>query len=192
MRCLVCENFSLTQHICKGCQKQFLTPSLYKRVLPNGITVLSFYKYHDIKTFLTTKHTNIGFHIYRLLAKLSFLEFAKTFQWDTTVASLCIDDKIKNGYAHTAILNKALQTPSITPYYNKLLAQNNISYSKKSKAYRLAHPRNFHFNNVAQREIILVDDIITTGTTLYEASSLLLQHQKEILFCLTLADVNLK
>jgi len=40
--------------------------------------------------------------------------------------------------------------------------------------------------------VILVDDIITTGATLSEASELLLKEKKHPLFCLTLADVNLK
>jgi len=40
--------------------------------------------------------------------------------------------------------------------------------------------------------VILVDDIITTGTTLNEAIKTLQTEEKEVVFCLTLADVALK
>jgi competence protein ComFC len=36
---------------------------------------------------------------------------------------------------------------------------------------------------------ILVDDIITTGITLQEAQKVLMQHGVNVLFALTLADV---
>ena len=60
MRCLMCENLTFS-HICNPCQKLFLTPSLYKRKLPNNIEVISFYKYDEIKSLLHTKHTDLGY-----------------------------------------------------------------------------------------------------------------------------------
>jgi competence protein ComFC len=192
VKCLLCQNYSLTQHICQGCQEKFLKPSLYKRKLSNGTTVISFYKYKEIKELLFTKHTDIGFHIYRLLAKCSFAPFCQTFTWQKRVASIAIDDLPKYGYAHTAILNKALTSSSIKPYTNKLRAQNPISYSGKSKAFREANPRDFSLKSFQEDEVIIVDDIITTGTTLREASDILTQNSKEVLFCLTLADAGLK
>jgi len=192
LKCLLCENFSLTQHICKSCQEQFLLPSLYKRTLDNGIEVFSFYKYDDIKALLFTKHTDLGYHIYKLLAKLAFTKFAQEFEWSGYVVSIAIDDKTKDGYAHTAILNKALACTSIKPLFHKLLAQNPISYSGKSKAFREANPRNFKVGSFLEKEVIVVDDIITTGSTLREATDKLTQEQKEVLFCLTLCDVSKK
>jgi len=192
VKCLLCENYSLTQHICKSCQEQFLRPSLYKRKLENGIEVFSFYRYEDIKSLLFTKHTDIGFHIYRLLAKLSFTEFAQEFSWENRVTSIAIDDNIKSGYSHTALLNKALKSKNIKPLFNKLRAQNTLSYSGKSRAFRQANPRNFTLQSFKEKEVIVVDDIITTGTTLREATNKLTQEGKEILFCLTLSDVSKK
>ena len=192
MKCLLCENYSLTQHICKSCQEQFLQPSLYKRRLDNGIEVFSFYRYEDIKSLLFTKHTDIGFHIYRLLADLSFSQFADEFQWENQVSAVAIDDNSKSGYSHTAILNRALKSKNIKPLFNKLRAQNSISYSGKSRAFREANPRDFQFINFPNSEVILVDDIITTGATLREASTKLTQAGKEVLFCLTLSDVRQK
>jgi len=191
MKCLLCENFSLV-HICKSCQELFLTPSLYKRKLSNGVEVISFYKYNEIKKLLHTKHTDLGYYIYNILAAKSFQKFAQEFSSDFSVISLGIDDDVKSGYAHTAILNKHLKSKNITPLYNKLIAKNDISYSGKSKAFRIMNPRNFDLKTFDAKEVILVDDIITTGTTLTQAINLLKRQKKEILFCLTLTDVSQK
>ncbi len=186
----MCENLSLT-HICSSCQETFLTPSLYKRKLANGIEVISFYKYSEIKELLFTKHTDLGFYIYTLLAKLSFTKFAEEFRFDEKLVSVPIDDNVKNGYSHTAILSKALQTHTIKPLYNTLRATNNITYSGKTRAYRLLHSREFVLKKFKEKNVILVDDIITTGTTLTQAIALMQKENKEVLLCLTLVDVSL-
>jgi len=191
MKCLVCENFSLT-HICPSCQDLFLSPSLYRRKLSNGVEVLSFYKYDEIKKFLFTKHTDLGYYIYKILATNSFTKFAQEFSSEISAVSIGIDESVKSGYSHTAILNKHLKSKHITPLYNKLSAKNDVSYSGKSKEFRIMNPRNFALNDFPQKDVILVDDIITTGATLTEASNLLLREKKEILFCLTLTDVRQK
>ncbi len=192
MKCLLCENYSLTQHICKKCQTQFLTPSLYKRILPNGIEVFSFYRYEDIKQFLFTKHTEMGYAIYLIMANLSFKKFAQEFHTQEKYVSIGIDENTKSGYSHTAILNHALKSYNIKPLYNRLSARNSVSYSGKSRAFRLANPRDFSLKEFKQSDVILIDDIITTGMTLSEAIALLQQSKKEVAFCLTLCDVSLK
>ena len=190
MKCLLCESFSLS-HICSSCQSTFLRPSLYKRKLSNNIEVFSFYKYEDIKKLLFTKHTEIGYHIYKILAHNSFKIFAKNFDFTNLVHSIAIDDTSKSGYSHTALLNKSLQSKNIKPLFNTLRAQNSVSYSGKSKEYRLLHPRDFHLKKFEFDDVILVDDIITTGSTLTQAVNIMQANKKEVLFCLTLADVSL-
>ncbi|MBA1432484.1 MAG: ComF family protein [Epsilonproteobacteria bacterium] len=191
MKCLLCENYSLAQHICKKCQQLFLTPSLYKRTLPNGVQVFSFYRYEDIKQFLSTKHTDLGYAIYSLMADLSFKKFANEFHTERQFISIGIDENTKSAYSHAAILNHALKSRNIKPLHNKLLAQNEVSYSGKSKAFRLANPRDFRIKKFKQSDVILVDDIITTGTTLTQAITVMQKENKEIAFCLTLCDVKM-
>lgn len=169
-----------------------MTPSLYSRKLPNGIEVFSFYKYGEIKPLLFTKHTHLGFSIYKLLAHNSFQYFAQTFHTQNKHISLAIDDSVKNGYSHTALLNHALTSPSIKPLFHKIQATNHITYSGKSKKFRENNPRNFIIESFQGENIILVDDIITTGTTLSEAIHHLHVKQKSVSFCLTLSDVSLK
>ncbi len=187
----MCESLSFT-HICSSCQELFLKPSLYKRRLSNGIEVISFYKYKEIKELLHTKHTDLGYYIYNILAQNSFKKFAEEFEFNHHLVSIAIDDNIQSGYSHTAILNKELQSQYIKPIYSYLRAQNSISYSGKSREFRVLNPRNFILKEFQECEVILVDDIVTTGSTLTQAVETMRRNSKEVLFCLTLADASLK
>ena len=54
------------------------------------------------------------------------------------------------------------------------------------------NPRNFTCKEFKEKNVILVDDIITTGLTLTQAVNVLHVKEKEVLFCLTLADAREK
>lgn len=190
MKCMLCEGLSFT-HICLSCQDTFLTPSIYKRKISNNIEVISFYKYKEIKNLLHTKHTDLGYHIYKILAKKSFQKFASSFEYTHNIASIAIDDYIGSNYSHTALINKELKSDFIRPLYNKLRANSRVSYSGKSKEFRILNPRNFELKDFSEKDVILVDDIITTGSTLTQAVNTLRQNNKNVLFCLTLADASL-
>ncbi|MBD3796644.1 MAG: ComF family protein [Campylobacterales bacterium] len=186
MRCMMCENFSYT-HICKKCQNTFLQPSLYKRKIKDDIELISFYKYDEIKELLHTKHTDLGHHIYNILAKLSFAKFAEAFHTSEPFVSIAIDDHVRNGYSHTAILNRHLRSYNIKPLFNKLRANNKVSYSGKSKYFRQNNPRNFQLNPIKSKNIILVDDIVTTGETLLQAIQCF--EKNSTILCISLVDV---
>ena len=187
----MCESLSLS-HICSTCRDTYLTPSIYKRKINQNIEVISFYKYSEIKDLLHTKHTDLGFYIYKILAKQAFAKFATEFSFGATLVSIGIDDNVKSGYSHTAILNKYLTCRDIKPLFNKLRSTNDISYSGKSREYRLMNPRDFKLNYFTEKNVIIVDDIITTGFTLDQAIQTIKSNKKEVLFCLTLADASLK
>ncbi len=187
MRCLLCESLSL-KHICKACQKEFLPPSLYQRKLLGKIPVYSFYKYHDIESLLLSKHTNLGYYIYKILAENSFKPFSEHFEHGKKIVSLGVDDHVKHGYSHTAILNQKLKSNLIKPLHSRLRARNSVSYSGKDYQYRMLNPRDFYVERFEENDVILVDDIITTGLTLSQAIQALEKEGKEVLFCLTLAD----
>ncbi len=191
MKCLLCTSWSFS-HICKACQNENLQPSLYKRKILGKLVVYSFYRYGDIEKLLHTKHTDLGYYIYTILANVAFKEFAKNFEFDEPVVSLGVDEHVKHGYAHTAILNKALKSSNIHPRYNKLIAQSKETYSGKSFQFRLLHPREFKVKSFSEKYVILVDDIITTGMTLTQAVDALAKEGKEVLLCLTLADAERK
>ncbi len=186
MKCMLCESLSFT-HICGSCQNNFLKPQIYKRKI-QGIEVLSFYKYKDIKDLLHTKHTDLGYYIYNILAANSFKKFSDEFHTKDIYNSIAIDDHTRNGYSHTSILNNALRSYNIKPLHNKLHAQNRVKYSGQTKAFRLSNPRKFQYQHDEINNIILVDDIVTTGTTLNEAIKLI--GSGHIAFCLTLVDIS--
>ena len=187
MFCLICGNLSFS-HICKNCRKEFLQPSLNKRVVENDFEVFSFYKYNSIKNLILTKHKFIGFFIYHILAQESFQKFAKEFKFTNQIYSFACDDHIKSGYSHTAILNKYLKSSYITPVHSALRAQNQVNYSGKSLQFRESNPRNFKYSYMPDVDAIIVDDIITTGTTIKEAKKVLEIKGVNVLFALTLAD----
>ena len=191
MRCLMCERLSLS-HICTDCQNTFLSPSIYRRKILNSIEVISFYKYSEIKELLHTKHTDLGYYIYTILAKNSFEKFAAEFSYECKVVSVAIDDHVKSGYSHTAILNSSLKSSSIKPLFCKLHAKNQVTYSGKSREFRLMNPRDFEIKNLEEKEIILVDDIVTTGLTFTQAITTLQKNDYHVLFCLSLADASIK
>ena len=96
---------------------------------------------------------------------------------------------MKSGYAHVALLTRAMKTKTSIPQHAALLATNRVNYSGKSLQFRLAHPREFVYTGAEDVHAILVDDIVTTGITLQEAQKVLMQHGVNVLFALTLANV---
>jgi competence protein ComFC len=122
------------------------------------------------------------------IAKHTFGEFAKSFNFEDKVAAIGIDDVSQNGYSHTAILAKALKSSSITPVYRALRATNKVKYSGQSYDFRRKHPRNFSVCLKGVEYVILVDDVVTSGLTLKEASECLKKEGIDVLFALTLAD----
>jgi competence protein ComFC len=185
---MMCERWSIFSHICDTCQDEFLTPSLHKRKILGSIPVYSFFPYGDIEPLLLTKHTDLGYYLYTIMARRSMQQFSKEWSYEEKVASIGIDDHVASGYAHTAILNRALKSPLITPLYGKLHATQQDKYAGKSVEERLMNPRKFQYKSFDEKEVILVDDIVTTGTTLAEAVETLHAQGKKVILCLTLTD----
>ena len=184
--CVVCGKISLS-HICAGCKTTILTPSFFKRN-DGELPVFSFYKYSEIEKLLLTKHTLSGSFIYKILAELSFKKFSENFEYDKTVSVIPIDDDAKSGYSHTAILAKALKSSLLAVEWGRLRAVNRVKYAGQTLEYRKNNPRNFEFKGAKHKEIIIVDDIITTGTTIKEAAVKIKKAGYYPIFALTLAD----
>lgn len=153
--------------------------------------VISFYRYAGIGSFLHSKHKPEGHRIYKVLAEMTLkpfmLEFAENN--DGVVYIVGVDEHVNSGYAHVSLLIKAMKTQTAIPQYASLLARNRVNYSGKSLDFRLKNPRDFVYSGKEDVHVILVDDITTTGITLQEAQKVLMQHGVNVLFALTLADV---
>lgn len=189
MRCLACHKLTLGT-FCKKCRDNLLQLQVTKRVV-GTLEVYSFFKYQQIQDLLFTKHTPQGFQLYKALAKRSFRPFMKKFMQEDTrpIYIIGVDEKVKYGYAHVALLTHAMKMKNVHVQHAKLMARNNVTYSGKKLQFRLENPRDFCYTGQKGIEAILVDDILTTGTTLLEATTLLRENGVEVLFALTLAGV---
>jgi competence protein ComFC len=155
------------------------------------LDVISFYKYATLESLLLTKHKPEGYRIYKALANMTMKpfieEFAENAEGDVYIIG--VDEYVKSGYAHVALLTHTMKTKKTIPLHSTLMAQNRVNYSGKDLQFRLSNPRNFKYTGKKNIDVILVDDIITTGITLQEAQKVLMQHNVNVLFALTLADV---
>jgi competence protein ComFC len=188
MRCLSCQKLSF-RAFCKECQNSLLKPNITKRVI-GTLDVYSFYKYSTIETILLTKHTNLGYRVFSAISKITFKSFINEFVSNDKrkIYIVGIDEKVKNGYSHVAILTNSMKTKYSKVLQASLLSSNSIKYSGKTLQFRLENPRNFIYNGKKNIDVILIDDIITTGTTLQEAKNVLEKSGVNVLFALTLAD----
>ncbi len=189
MRCYSCSKLSY-RVICRTCEAQLFVPSICTKKV-GTMDVISFYRYATIGSLLHTKHKPEGFRIYKALAEMTMKPFMKEFAEnnDGDVYIIGVDEYVKSGYAHVSLLTKAMKSKTSIPQHAALMAGNRVNYSGKSLQYRLDNPRDFVYTGSEDVHAILVDDIITTGITLQEAQKVLMQHGVNVLFALTLADV---
>lgn len=189
MRCYACAKFS-PKIICQHCKETLFRTTIGTRTI-GTLDVISFYKYSALESLLLSKHKPEGYRIYKALAKMTMKPFIEEFVEadDRVVYIVGVDEYVKSGYAHVALLTHAMKTKTSKPLHASLMAQNRVNYSGKDLQFRLANPRNFKYTGKKNIDVILVDDIITTGITLQEAQKVLMKHHVNVLFALTLADV---
>ncbi len=188
MRCLSCQRISL-RVICRECHETLLRPTVSTRKV-GSMDVISLFRYRTIAPFLQSKHTPAGYRIYRYFAREHLRPFLQAFAegLERPAYLIGIDERPRGGYSHTAVLTHYSSVPSLRPLHSSLLAENRVEYGGQPLSYRLQNPRDFHYSGPGKIEAILVDDIVTTGTTLGEAHGILLRAGVEVLFALTLAD----
>jgi len=190
LRCILCQNLSV-YIICKACQNCFLKPNFKTRILEDDFKVHSFYEYKEIKELINTKYEFYGDRVFKILANLSFKKFANEFTYNSQVYAISVDDVNSHQFSQGSILVKALKSNNIKPIYNTLKAQNKVKYAGKSLEFRRKNKRNYKYFGKKNIQIILVDDIITSGNTLLEAKQILQNNKCELLFALTLSDAKI-
>jgi competence protein ComFC len=159
--------------------------------LKSGLKVYSFYRYSDVSDLILSKKSYLGFYIFNILAKNSLLKFAEEFakiENFKDIYSIPIDDVVsEKGYSHTAILSNSMKE-NFQPLFNSLIAKNRVKYVGQSSKFRKENRRDFILRkDIVGKKIVLVDDVVTTGTTLSEAEKILKKRGNYPLFALTLA-----
>lgn len=181
MRCIVCQKWGKLL-----CQQCFPNLTLGKRLV-DAMPVYSFYAFSDIELLLHYKYTAIGSRIFSLLAQRASAYFVREVRDLDNVYGVGIDDNVQKGYSHTGVIMDAFRYCGIRPCYGELLAKNPISYAGKSLEYRQKNPKNFQ-TKLKNKNLVIFDDVITTGTSLREAKKLLESCNNTVLFGLTLCD----
>lgn len=190
MRCLLCGKWCFT-FLCSICKDRAnISPKL--RQLPAGFKVYSFYEYSHIQYLLEAKYHFIGHKIYEILCHKAVAYLKDSLKIPLHTYGVGIDDKIgSRGYAHNAIFLKHLKSIGVKPLFHTLLASNDVSYAGKDLKFRQDNPRNFILRrNVENKEIILIDDIVTTGLTLQEAKRSLEDCGGKVLMAFVLSDAS--
>lgn len=190
MKCISCEAWSF-KILCTTCQTNLLQPTLNKRQLDNNFCVYSFYSYEELQDLLHTKYQFFGDKIFNILAKLSIKKFAQNFDFKQKIKSIPIDDHTRHFFSQSAILAHHSKSKYITPMYATLQATNKVKYAGKDLNFRKKNPRKFTYTGQKNIKVILVDDIVTTGSTIIEARKKLHTYNCETLFALTLCDAKL-
>ncbi|EAC1916599.1 ComF family protein, partial [Campylobacter coli] len=67
-------------------------------------------------------------------------------------------------------------------------AQNHLKYSGKSLKFRQDNKRKFKLLKKINNPVILVDDIVSSGSSLLEAKQFLEKNKISVLFAVVLAD----
>lgn len=188
MKCLVCGAFSW-KAICAVCLEQVpLTPR--HRILSYDTKVYSFYRYDDVAYLMQSKYHLVGSRILRCLSQKAAKYFFAQGELPFKADAVALDDYPYTFYSHTGVILKTFADASqgkLTPIFGSLKARNNVKYAGQSLAFRQSHPKKFDYNGKSQ-DVVIFDDIITTGTSLNEAIAVLHKHQSRVLFCLTLCD----
>ncbi len=116
-------------------------------------------------------------------------KFANELKVDSRLYISPIDDRVGDwGYSHTALLASQLEKSNFKPIYNSLIANNRVQYAGKSLKFREANRREFRVSNrLSGKDVVILDDIITTGTTMLEADNSLRSIGAIPKFAITLA-----
>lgn len=187
MRCLACGAWSFP-YLCRRCRSTLLRPSVRQRILPGGLRVFSFYDYEEIEPLLLSKYEPYGSFLFKTLADLSLRPFFRAYDGEP-VRLLPLDDDPARGFSHTALLARRAGSGKAKPLYHALRAGNKVRYAGQSIEFRRTNPREFRYSGPEGIHVVLVDDVVTTGTTLTEAARCLERKGTTPLFAVTLASV---
>ncbi|MDR2153278.1 MAG: ComF family protein [Helicobacteraceae bacterium] len=183
MRCLLCAKLSLS-FICRECREAIeVNPRLHNL---RDLRAITFYDYDDIAPLTNAKYYPFGSFALKQLAIKAFKPFFSELKLDNKAALIPIDDRVGAWYSHSAVLAKFGAAGIVTPRFGRLRARSKDKYAGQTLAFRQSRPRRFVFKDFEERDAILLDDLITTGTTLLEAGETLEKNGKTALFAVAL------
>lgn len=162
------------------------------RVLDHHVMVISFFEYHDVIDILALKYESFGSRAIKLMSKRAFKAFRDYVNCGeiaikfNNAYGIPFDDKPKHGYSHTALIAREFRS-IFKPLYNSLRSCNNVRYAARDLHFRLTNPRDLRYKGPAGVDVVVFDDIVTSGTSLMEAKKTI-DLEANMLFGITLTD----
>lgn len=207
MKCLVCERWSWNI-ICAQCLDELPLTLQYRSIKAkqdtsykssieetlhnDDVRVYSFYRYSDIAWLMQSKYDIIGSRVLYLLARKAARIFFQNITLPYPLQACGLDDFPYHAYSHTGVILHAFSKESqgkLIAKHGVLRAENHVRYAGKNLQFRQNNPKKFYYIGTAPSELILLDDIITTGTSFAEALSIF--HNTQVLFCIALCDASM-
>ncbi|MBW7573443.1 ComF family protein [Caproiciproducens faecalis] len=197
-KCIFCREIALPgQSVCEKCSKEILHASAIKCIyLPNsGETILCFAPYpytgkirESIIRFKFYGHNEYtGFYAESLSAQIG-KKFPQELFDSVTSVPISAERYQVRGYNQSELLGKAVAKCLGLPYREYLIkTHDNPEQHKLSEKDRRRNVRGVYRINegeqAAGKRILLIDDIVTTGATLGECASVLLDAGAKKVIC---------
>lgn len=186
--CIICKKPSLSGLTHSGCQSP---------LSPDAVISLFYYDKALLSELIIAGKYKFVRHIFIELAEILNFQLKHNFDFlfqDTAIITIIPLHKFKQrwrNFNQTEILAKHLSESRQIPYINSL---EKIKYGKIQKdlsleARHLNIRGSFKITNknfVSGKQIILLDDVLTTGSTLIEATKILKRAGATKVYCLTL------
>lgn len=182
---------------CPGCGRQMSEKTICedcKRWEKAGYELLfnqALYKYDENMKAYVTRYKFMGDYRYRLIFANEFQEKVAEFQKQGyAIVPIPVD---RETFEKTRGFNQVLGWLGKIDCENYLVMRQNkgrLKQSHKDRAMRMKTKQPFEYvgpNNLSDKKILLVDDIYTTGRTLYHAKTLLEDAGAKFVTSVTLA-----
>jgi len=152
----------------------------------NDLELISFYIYEEIEDIIKRKYDKFGDKILQELAKISITPFFEKLELKANIVP--IDDN-PNNFSHTAILARSIKSKNFKVCYNTLRAKSCVKYAGKKLDFRKQNPKNFELKKKLEGNIILLDDVVTTGSTISQAKEILEKNDCQVIFAVSLCRI---
>ncbi|MGP1561160.1 MAG: ComF family protein [Helicobacteraceae bacterium] len=184
MRCEICNKLSFYA-LCKDCRAALAPFGMRYNI--DGLHLFTFYKYDEIEPLVKKKYDKFGDRALRELAALCITPFFKALDLSATLVPI---DDTPRAFSHTAILARAARSKRVKISYATLIATANVQYAGKDLALRRANSKNFVLKKPISGDVILIDDVVTTGTTMAQAVRVLESAGANVLFAVSLCRLD--
>ncbi|MBM7606249.1 competence protein ComFC [Metabacillus crassostreae] len=172
--------------ICSDCQR-WSSDEQWQNMIQKNISV---FHYNDaMKDILAAFKFRGDAELVKVFQKdflASYRKYYSSYKIDAAVPIPLSEERLyERGFNQAKLLADSLPLPQL----DVLQRTHHEKQSKKSRHQRITASNVFSLKNsstISNKKLLLIDDIYTTGSTLYHAAKVLIDHGAETVFSLTL------